>query len=121
MLSVVENELEDWIKNENSNQTKEAEIAKTKQDWDNKKIGHLINDSNRRASIATRSLWAWYGKKFPMRIYPKFVTTKEWTMEHKKWLVETKSEDIISKLNFNIIALLRFSKRHRWLTFDINE
>ncbi len=107
MSSVVENELEDWIKNENSTWTKEAEIAKTKQDWDNIKISHLRNDKNRRASIATRSLWAWYGKKFPMRIYPKFVTTKEWTREHKKWLVETKSEDIISKLNFNIIASKR--------------
>jgi hypothetical protein len=38
MSSVVENELEDWINNENSNWTKEAEIAKTKQDWDNIKI-----------------------------------------------------------------------------------
>jgi hypothetical protein len=28
-------------------------------------------------------------------------------MEHKKWFVETKSEDIISKLNFTIIASTR--------------
>lgn len=107
MLSVVEIELEDWIRNENSTWGKEAEIAKTKQDWNNIKISHLRNDENRRASIATRSLWAWYGKKFPMRIYPKFVTTKAWTRDHKKWLVETTSEDIISKLNFNIISSKR--------------
>ena len=104
MSSVVESELEDWLKIENSTWTKEAEIAKTKQDWDNTKLGYLKNDENRRASIATRSLWAWYGKEFPKRIYPKFVTTKEWTRDHKKWLVETKTEDILSKLNFNIIA-----------------
>lgn len=104
MLSVVESELEDWIKSENSNWTKESEIAKRKQDWDNMKISHLKTNKNRRASIAIRSLWAWYGKNFPMRIYPKFITIKEWSREHKEWLVENKSEDIIRKLNFNIIA-----------------
>lgn len=104
MLSVVENELEDWIKSENSNWTKESEIAKRKQDWDNIKIRHLKTNKNQRASIATRSLWAWYGKNFPKRMYPKFITTKEWLREHKEWLVKSKSKDIIKKLNFNIIA-----------------
>jgi endonuclease III-like uncharacterized protein len=107
MLSVVENELEDWIKSENSNWTKESEIAKKKQDWDDIKIRHIKTNKNRRMSIATRSLWAWYGKNFPMRMYPKFITTKEWSREHKEWLVNNKSEDIIRKLNFNIIASKR--------------
>lgn len=104
MLLVIENELEDWIENENSSWIKEAEIAKSTQDWDKKKIEYLQNDRNRRASVATRSLWAWYGKNFPKRIYPKFITTKEWMKEHKKWLVENKSKDIIEELNFHIIA-----------------
>lgn len=107
MSSVVESELEDWINNENSTWSKEAENAETKQDWDSIKVSYLRKDENRRASIATRSLWAWYGQQFPMRIYPKYVTTKEWTREHKQWLIETSTEEILSKLNFNIIAAKR--------------
>ena len=107
MLSVVENELDGWLNMENSSWPKEAESAQEKQDWDRSKIGYLKNDNNRRASVATRSLWAWYGKKFPMRIYPKFITTKEWTRKHKQWLLENSTDNILSKLNFNIIAAKR--------------
>lgn len=107
MLSIVESELEDWLEDENSTWGKEAEIAEITQDWDKAKIGHLRNIANRRASIATRSLWAWYGKKFPLRIYPKFITTKKWTPKQKDWLAATKAEDIVSRLNFNIIASKR--------------
>lgn len=107
MLSVVERELEDWIKNENSSWLKEADIAKKTQDWNKQKIEYLQSDKNKRAAAATRSLWAWYGKNFPKRIFPKFITTKEWTLKHKKWLIENKIEDIIRELNFNIIASKR--------------
>ncbi len=100
MLSVVESDLEDWIKSENATWAKEADTAKKAgRDWHEREISRLRDSSaNRRASVATRSLWAWYGRSFPKRIKPGFVTTKQWTRLHKEWLLETRAEDILRKL-----------------------
>ena len=105
MLSIVESELEDWIKSENTAWAKEGDTAqRTGRDWHEREISRLRdNTANRRASVATRSLWAWYGKRFPKAHQAQgFVTTKEWTPKHKTWLVETKPEDMQEQLDSKI-------------------
>lgn len=105
MINEVEVELEEWLKENGTTWKMEADTArKLSSDWSQNRIRYIGDNSNRKASIATRSLWAWYGRNFPKRVSPKFITTKEWSNQHKEWLLNTDIDDIINKMTFKIIA-----------------
>jgi hypothetical protein len=107
MIDEVGVELEEWVKKNGTTWKIEADVARVTPDWSRNTIKYIEDTSNDKASIAVRSLWAWYGRNFPKRVTPEFITVKEWSNQHKEWLLNTDIDDIINKMTFKIIALKR--------------
>lgn len=107
MINEVEVELDEWLRENGTTWKIEADTARETPDWSQNRIRYIEDNFRRKASIATRSLWAWYGRNFPKRVSPKFITVKEWSNQHKEWLLNTDIDDIVDKMTFNIIASKR--------------
>lgn len=108
MIEEVESELNGWLEDNDTTWEKETSLARNKQDWGEKKLRFLIKDDiNKKTSIAVRSLWAWYGRNFPKRVWPQFITVKEWSDRHKEWLLNTNIEFILDNTKFKIIGIER--------------
>ncbi len=107
MANEVMVELEEWLRKNGSTWKKEAEDARTKLGWRQSRIRYVEGSPDKNASVAVRSLWAWYGKNFPGREGPQFLAVKEWSNQHKQWLLTNRLNEIIYKMTFKMIASTR--------------